>query len=236
MRRIVTILTVVAALCSCSSNRRPLPTQAELLRQDSLEKLALEHKAEMMQAPRSPEEKMLRELPLHPLPVTYEEGFERMLPGFQEVAPTMVPSLLGVTGLTKTKAVRLPDKDGIHVFLVGGETAQEGPAVYMVTLDGPTWAPIDQLTLFETTEGDERPSDSSRLQADDEWIDEEDLGSTRVEFSVTSRYEIYMQVVFESYVDDSRELVGVSVYSIGSDGTFYELEKNRLNYGAEEDY
>ena len=66
-----------------------------------------------------------------------------------------------------------------------------------------------------------------------QWVDEEDLGTTRVEFSVTSRYEIYMQVVFQSYVDDSRDLVGVSVFSIGSDGTFFELENNKLNHGAE---
>lgn len=232
MKRILMLLLAVGALCSCSNNRRPLPTQAELLRQDSLEKLALEQRAEALDAPRSPEEKKLRELPLRPLPVTYEEGFERTLPGFAEVAPTMVPSLLGVNGLTKTKAVRLPDKDGFHVFLVGGETAQDGPAVYLVTLDAESWAPIDQLTLFESSENEERSSGGQPAN-DDEWVDEDDLGTTRVEFSVTSRYEIYIQVVFQSYVDDSRDLVGVSVFSIGSDGTFFELENNKLNHGAE---
>lgn len=231
MRKLIVVILAIGALCSCSNNRRPLPTQAELLLQDSLEKLALEERSKR-NAPGSVEEKMLRELPLRPLPVTYEEGFERLLPGFEQVAPTMVPSLLGVTGLTKTKAVRLPDKNGFHVFLVGGETVKDGPAVYMVTLDSLSWAPIDQLTLFESSENEERSSDGQPAN-DDEWVDEEDLGTTRVEFSVTSRYEIYMQVVFQSYVDESRELVGVSVFSIGSDGTFFELENNKLNHGAE---
>ena len=52
---------------------------------------------------------------------------------------------------------------------------------------------------------------------------------------MTSRYEIYMQEVFQSYVDDSRQLEGVSVFSIGRDGRFFELENNKLNHGAEDD-
>jgi hypothetical protein len=39
-------------------------------------------------------------------------------------------------------------------------------------------------------------------------------------------------MVFQSYVDDHRELEGVSVYSIGRDGKFFELEENELNHGA----
>ena len=50
---------------------------------------------------------------------------------------------------------------------------------------------------------------------------------------LSKRYEIYMQVVFQSYVNASRELEGVSVFSIGSDGKFFELEENKLNAGAQ---
>lgn len=207
----------------CNS-RRPLPTQEELLQQDSLERIAHVQSAQTRVAT---EEEMLSQLPLQTLPVTYQEGFERSMPGFMEIPPTMVPPLLGVNGLTKTKAVRLPDTEkGYHVILLGGLNAKDEPVSYMVTLDGKTWEPIDQLTIYEESLPDEE-------DAEDEFIDEEDLGMTRVEFSVTSRYEIYMQVVFQSYVDDSRELEGVSVFSIGSDGSFFELEDNKLNAGAQ---
>ena len=207
----------------CNS-RRPLPTQEELLQQDSLERVAHVQSAQTRVAT---EEEMLSQLPLQTLPVTYQEGFERSMPGFMEIPPTMVPPLLGVNGLTKTKAVRLPDTEkGYHVILLGGLNAKDEPVSYMVTLDGKTWEPIDQLTIYEESLPDEE-------DAEDEFIDEEDLGMTRVEFSVTSRYEIYMQVVFQSYVDDSRELEGVSVFSIGSDGSFFELEDNKLNAGAQ---
>ena len=207
----------------CNS-RRPLPTQEELLQQDSLERIAHVQSAQTRVAT---EEEMLSQLPLQTLPVTYQEGFERSMPGFMEIPPTMVPPLLGVNGLTKTKAVRLPDTEkGYHVILLGGLNAKDEPVSYMVTLDGKTWEPIDQLTIYEESLPDEE-------DAEDEFIEEEDLGMTRVEFSVTSRYEIYMQVVFQSYVDDSRELEGVSVFSIGSDGSFFELEDNKLNAGAQ---
>jgi len=207
----------------CNS-RRPLPTQEELLQQDSLERIA---HVQSVQTRVATEEEMLSQLPLQTLPVTYQEGFERSMPGFMEIPPTMVPPLLGVNGLTKTKAVRLPDTEkGYHVILLGGLNAKDEPVSYMVTLDGKTWEPIDQLTIYEESLPDEE-------DAEDEFIDEEDLGMTRVEFSVTSRYEIYMQVVFQSYVDDSRELEGVSVFSIGSDGSFFELEDNKLNAGAQ---
>lgn len=207
----------------CNS-RRPLPTQEELLQQDSLERVAHVQSAQTRVAT---EEEMLSQLPLQTLPVTYQEGFERSMPGFMDIPPTMVPPLLGVNGLTKTKAVRLPDTEkGYHVILLGGLNAKDEPVSYMVTLDGKTWEPIDQLTIYEESLPDEE-------DAEDEFIDEEDLGMTRVEFSVTSRYEIYMQVVFQSYVDDSRELEGVSVFSIGSDGSFFELEDNKLNAGAQ---
>lgn len=207
----------------CNS-RRPLPTLEELLQQDSLERVAHVQSAQTRVAT---EEEMLSQLPLQTLPVTYQEGFERSMPGFMEIPPTMVPPLLGVNGLTKTKAVRLPDTEkGYHVILLGGLNAKDEPVSYMVTLDGKTWEPIDQLTIYEESLPDEE-------DAEDEFIDEEDLGMTRVEFSVTSRYEIYMQVVFQSYVDDSRELEGVSVFSIGSDGSFFELEDNKLNAGAQ---
>ena len=207
----------------CNS-RRPLPTQEELLRQDSLDRLA---QVQSAQAHVSTEEDMLAQLPLQTLPVTYQEGFERSMPGFVDIPPTMVPPLLGVNGLTKTKAVRLPDTEkGYHVVLLGGLNAKDEPVSYMVTLDGKTWEPIDQLTIYEESAPDEEDEE-------EEFVDEEDLGLTRVEFSVTSRYEIYMQVVFQSYVDDSRELEGVSVFSIGSDGKFFELEENKLNAGAQ---
>ena len=207
----------------CNS-RRPLPTQEELLQQDSLERIAHVQSAQTRVAT---EEEMLSQLPLQTLPVTYQEGFERSMPGFMDIPPTMVPPLLGVNGLTKTKAVRLPDTEkGYHAILLGGLNAKDEPVSYMVTLDGKTWEPIDQLTIYEESLPDEE-------DAEDEFIDEEDLGMTRVEFSVTSRYEIYMQVVFQSYVDDSRELEGVSVFSIGSDGSFFELEDNKLNAGAQ---
>jgi hypothetical protein len=207
----------------CNS-RRPLPTQEELLQQDSLERIA---HVQSVQTRVATEEEMLSQLPLQTLPVTYQEGFERSMPGFMEIPPTMVPPLLGVNGLTKTKAVRLPDTEkGYHVILLGGLNAKDEPVSYMVTLDDKTWEPIDQLTIYEESLPDEE-------DAEDEFIDEEDLGMTRVEFSVTSRYEIYMQVVFQSYVDDSRELEGVSVFSIGSDGSFFELEDNKLNAGAQ---
>lgn len=191
------------------------------MREDSLERLA------HLEKPRtygSVEEEMIMQLPYRTLPVTYEEGFERALPGFGDMPPTMVPSLLGVENLTRTKVIRLPDKDSIHVVIVGGEDAQGEPVVKMVTLTPKTWEPVDELTLYEQTEPEE-----------DEFTDEEDLGAFRVEFSVTSRYEIYMQEVFQSYVDDSRQLEGVSVFSIGRDGRFFELENNKLNHGAEDD-
>ena len=207
----------------CNS-RRPLPTQEELLRQDSLDRLA---QVQSAQAHVSTEEDMLAQLPLQTLPVTYQEGFERSMSGFVDIPPTMVPPLLGVNGLTKTKAVRLPDTEkGYHVVLLGGLNAKDEPVSYMVTLDGKSWEPIDQLTIYEESAPDEEDDE-------EEFVDEEDLGLTRVEFSVTSRYEIYMQVVFQSYVDDSRELEGVSVFSIGSDGKFFELEENKLNAGAQ---
>ena len=215
----------VLALTGCNS-RRPLPTQEELLRQDSLERLARQQKPRVYD---SPEEEMLMQLPYRTLPVTYEEGFEQSLPGFEEIAPTMVPSLLGVSGLTKTKAIRLPDKDSIHVVLVGGLNAMGDPIVYMTTLS-PRWEPVDKLAVYEQSD----PEEEDEEYADDEFVDEEDLGKVRIEFSVTSRYVIYMQVVFQSYVDDERELEGVSVYSIGRDGKFFELEENELNHGAEE--
>lgn len=226
--KMVVLALVVMSVVGCNS-RRPLPTQEELLRQDSLERLA--HRAK----PRvygSAEEEMLLQLPYRTLPVTYEEGFEQALPGFEEIAPTMVPSLLGVQGLTNTKAIRLPDKDSIHVVLVGGENMLGDRAVYMVTLSN-KWEPIDQLPVYEQSEADVEETET--YDEEDGFVDEEDLGVMRVEFSVTSRYEIYMQVVFQSYVDDERSLEGVSVYSIGRDGKFFELENNRLNHGAEFD-
>lgn len=223
MRKILLYMVLSTALLmgwGCNS-RRPLPTQEDLLREDSLERLA------HLEKPRtcgSAEEEMIMSLPYRTLPVTYEEGFERSLVGLGDVPPTMVPSLLGVEGLTKTKAVRLPDKDSIHVVIVGGENADGSPVVQMVTLAPKTWEPIDALVLYEETEVEE-----------DEFTEEEDLGQIRVEFSVTSRYEIYMQEVFQSFVDDERSLEGVSVFSIGSDGKFFQLEHNKLNHGAEDE-
>lgn len=228
MKKVVILWLVATLVAGCSGGRRPLPTQAELMRQDSLERLAHRPKPRTFS---TPEEELLSELPYRTLPMTYEEGFERTLPGFGEVPPTQVPWLLGVEGLTKTKAIRLPDRGRTHVFLVGGEDADEQPAVYMVTLDSLKWTPVDQLTLYEQSTADD---DDEEADADG-FVAEEDLGLMRVEFSVTSRYEIYIQVVFQSFVDERRELEGVSVFSIGSDGKFFELEKNRLNYGAEED-
>jgi hypothetical protein len=167
---------------------------------------------------------MLLALPYRTLPVTYQEGFEQSLPGFEDIAPTMVPSLLGVDGLTDTKAIRLADKDSTHVMLVGGKNILGDPEVYMVTLSA-DWQPIDQLSLYQESEIEE--------DADDEdFVAEEDLGKMCIEFSVTSKYMIYIQMVFQSYVDDHRELEGVSVYSIGRDGKFFELEENELNHGA----
>lgn len=214
------LLLAMLAVWGCN-NRRPLPTQDELLRADSLERLAQREKPRTYG---SAEEEMLSALPYRTLPVTYEEGFEHSLTGFGDVPPTMVPTLLGVEGLTNTKALRLPDKDSLHVFLVGGENAQGDPVVQMVTLAGKTWEPIDALTLFEQTEPEE-----------DEFVEEEDLGQIRVEFSVTSRYEIYIQEVFQSYVDEQRSLEAVSVFSIGRDGKFFELENNKMNHGAEDE-
>lgn len=226
MKKVVILWLVATLVAGCSGGRRPLPTQAELVRQDSLERLAHKPKPRTFS---TPEEELLSELPYRTLPMTYEEGFERTLPGFGEVPPTQVPWLLGVEGLTDTKAIRLPDRGRTHVFLVGGVDEVSQPSVYMVTLDSLKWTPVDQLAIYEqaTVEDDEEEAAG--------FTPEEDLGQTRVEFSVTSRYEIYIQVVFQSYVDERRELEGVSVYSIGSDGKFFELENNRLNYGAEED-
>ena len=216
-------LLPLVCVAGCNG-RRPLPSQEELLRQDSLEQLA---RVQSAQTHVATEEDMLAQLPLQTLPVTYEEGFERSMPGYADIPPTMVPPLLGVNGLTKTKAIRLPDTEkGYHVVLLGGLNAKDEPVSYMVTLDSMTWEPIDQLTIYEESSPDEE-------DMEEEFVDEEDLGKTRVEFSVTSRYEIYMQVVFQSYVDDSRELEGVSVFSIGSDGKFFELEENKLNAGAQ---
>lgn len=229
MRRlpiIVCLLATLLAVAACGNKRRPLPTQAELLRQDSLERLKHQPKAKTYA---TTEEELLATLPYRTLPVTYEEGFEHTLPGFGDIYPTMVPSLFGVEGLTKTKAIRLPDHKGCHVFLVGGQDAENMEAVYMVTLDSLSWRPIDQLTLYEVWE----PEEEDDEEEESDFVEEEDLGRTRIEFSVTSRYEIYIQEVFQSYADDSRELQGVSVYSIGSKGEFYELEHNKLNHGAE---
>ena len=223
MRKILLYMVMSVALImnwGCK-NQRPLPTQEELLRADSLERLA---HLEKPRAYGSAEEEIMMSLPYRTLPVTYEEGFERALTGFGDVPPTMVPSLLGVEGLTKTKAVRLPDRDSVHVVIVGGENADGAPVVQMVTLAPKTWEPIDALVLYEETEVEE-----------DEFTDEEDLGLICVEFSVTSRYEIYMQEVFQSFVDEERSLEGVSVFSIGSDGRFFQLEHNKLNHGAEDE-
>lgn len=225
MKNHVLWLMALLLLTACGGSQRPLPTQADLLRQDSLERVArTQHGGRKYGLP---EERLLSALPLQALPVTYMEGFEYVLPGFEDVSPTMVMPLFGLEGLTKTKAIRLPDKEGTHVFLVGGRTEAGMPEVWMVTLDGKTWSPIDALSVYEETSPDEESAEA--------FTDEEDLGTTRVEFSVTSRYEIYIQVVFLSYVDDQRELTGVSVYSIGRDGKFFELEKNRLNHGATDD-
>ena len=224
MKNLLLLLTAWLVV-ACGGNQRPLPSQQDLLRQDSLERIAL---AERVKHPiGTAEEEILSNLPLQPLPVTYQEGFEMVLPGFEDVPPTMVMPLFGLQGLTSTKAIRLPDKDGTHVFLVGGQTEQDSPQVWLVTLDAKTWEPVDALSVYEESTPEE--------ESEEEFTDEEDLGMTRVEFSVTSHYEIYMQVVFVSYVDDHRDLTGVSVFSIGSDGKFFELEKNKLNYGATDD-
>lgn len=220
MKIVIIFLLGIMVVVGCS-NRRPLPTQADLLRQDSLERVSHQPKPRTFS---SAEEEMLLALPYRTLPVTYQEGFEQSLPGFEDISPTMVPSLLGVDGLTDTKAIRLADKDSTHVMLVGGKNILGDPEVYMVTLSA-DWQPIDQLSLYQESEIEE--------DADDEdFVAEEDLGKMCIEFSVTSKYMIYIQMVFQSYVDDHRELEGVSVYSIGRDGKFFELEENELNHGA----
>ena len=91
MKKVWPYLVLTFALVTgwgCNNNQRPLPSQEELMREDSLERLA------HLEKPRtygSVEEEMIMQLPYRTLPVTYEEGFERALPGFGDMPPTMVP-------------------------------------------------------------------------------------------------------------------------------------------------
>ena len=90
MKKLLLLLTAWLVV-ACGGNQRPLPSQQDLLRQDSLERIA---RAQRVKHPiGTAEEEILSNLPLHPLPVTYQEGFEMVLPGFEDVPPTMVMPL-----------------------------------------------------------------------------------------------------------------------------------------------
>lgn len=199
-RGLFLVVTLLLILSACKQRNVSIE---ELARRDSL--MTLVEQEQQKVTYRSPREEFFSSLAVRTLPLSFSETFIMLLPGFTAVPTDLTEPLFGIEGFSEPSAIALPDAGRYHVALLAGKLDDGDRQLFLVTLDA-DYRPVDQLQIYH-------------VMVD---VDDSEVHKERLDFSITSRYEIYMLMVTLNEVDESQQLIEGVEYVITKEGKIEE--------------
>lgn len=197
------ILALGLQSCSNRSADAQLLAKVDSLRRAETARLALQkNRQEAVRQSASPVSGLL----MCSLPLTFSEGFIEVLPDFMEVSAADIDSPHLEDQFSTLRALCLPPSQKFYVILVAGDDNKHRRFLYAETFSRETGRMVDWIQIYRNVEGSNNKMN----------------GVNTTEFSITSKYEIYLEHYFSSGDTIQHRFVNAQRYLISSDGHFVE--------------
>lgn len=198
---IVLLTAVLLATYSCG-NRKNAADYASMI--DSIRRAEVELEL-LKPATVDPVLMFFDSLSIKPVPMKYSADFVKYLPRMGRVS-SMMNARFGYENNIELYAAKLPSYQMFHLMLVAEKLDSTSTSLYLCTMNQ-EYVLIDRLCIYE-----QKVEKKANL-----------LGLSRLEYYVTSQYEITLVKYFRSEEDETEHEEAAYRYVINKEGNFEEV-------------
>lgn len=198
---LVLLVSVVLFSYSCG-NRKNAADYAGMI--DSIRKAEVERELLKSSTADDPIMSFFDSLGIKSVPIKYTADFVNYLPRMEQV-PSTVNSRFGYENNIELYALRLPSYQMYHMMLLAEKLDSTSTSLYLCTMDQ-EYVLVDRLCIYE-----------QKVEKKNDLI-----GLARLEYYVTSQYDITLVKYFRSEEDETEQEEGAYRYFINKEGNFEE--------------
>lgn len=199
---LIVLLTAVLLVTYSCGNRKNAADYASMI--DSIRRAEVELEL-LKPATIDPVILFFDSLSIKPVPMKYSADFVKYLPRMGRV-PSMMNARFGYENNIELYAAKLPSYQMFHLMLVAEKLDSTSTSLYLCTMNQ-EYVMIDRLCIYE-----QKVEKKENL-----------LGLSRLEYYVTSQYEITLVKYFRSEEDETEHEEAAYRYVINKEGNFEEV-------------